>query len=251
MKLRFVSDLHFEFMKDQGAAMSVELTRDRNFDVLVVAGDLASYKTLYPSLAMLAAAAGDKPVVYVLGNHEAYGATWGGALAEARRAQQDHPNLTVLERETAVIAGQRFVGCTLWFPHPPWAEREDQWIGDFHYIADIYDFIHTTAKESADFLAETIQPGDIVVTHHLPHPNSVHARYAGSQLNRFFLHNLSHLVQSKKARFWIHGHTHTSFDYKVGQTRVLCNPFGYAVWAQGEPNREFKVRTLTYKMEEG
>jgi len=29
---------------------------------------------------------------------------------------------------------------------------------------------------------------------------------------------------------WIHGHTHNSFDYTVcGETRVICNPRGYAL----------------------
>jgi len=32
---------------------------------------------------------------------------------------------------------------------------------------------------------------------------------------------------------WIHGHTHTSFDYRVGNCRVLCNPRGYQ--AAGRP----------------
>jgi hypothetical protein len=26
---------------------------------------------------------------------------------------------------------------------------------------------------------------------------------------------------------WVHGHTHTSFDYRVGECRVVCNPRGY------------------------
>jgi hypothetical protein len=26
---------------------------------------------------------------------------------------------------------------------------------------------------------------------------------------------------------WVHGHTHTSFDYRLGGCRVLCNPRGY------------------------
>ncbi len=28
------------------------------------------------------------------------------------------------------------------------------------------------------------------------------------------------------AALWIHGHTHTFFDYSVAGTRVLCNPRG-------------------------
>ena len=31
-----------------------------------------------------------------------------------------------------------------------------------------------------------------------------------------------------RAPLWIHGHTHTAFDYTVRGTRVVCNPRGYA-----------------------
>jgi hypothetical protein len=33
------------------------------------------------------------------------------------------------------------------------------------------------------------------------------------------------------ARLWIHGHTHDSFDYRVADTRIACNPRGYAPFA--------------------
>jgi hypothetical protein len=26
---------------------------------------------------------------------------------------------------------------------------------------------------------------------------------------------------------WVHGHTHNSFDYMFGKTRVVVNPYGY------------------------
>jgi hypothetical protein len=31
----------------------------------------------------------------------------------------------------------------------------------------------------------------------------------------------------KPPKLWIHGHTHDSFDYMVGETRVICHPKGY------------------------
>ena len=34
-----------------------------------------------------------------------------------------------------------------------------------------------------------------------------------------------------RSALWIHGHTHTFFDYVVSGTRVVCNPRGYP----GEP----------------
>lgn len=42
-----------------------------------------------------------------------------------------------------------------------------------------------------------------------------------SQLDDFILDN-------PRIKLWIHGHTHTKFDYMVGDyTRVVCNPRGY------------------------
>jgi predicted phosphodiesterase len=35
----------------------------------------------------------------------------------------------------------------------------------------------------------------------------------------------------------VHGHTHESFDYEIGKTRVVCNPRGYA---SIEENRGFR-----------
>jgi len=34
-------------------------------------------------------------------------------------------------------------------------------------------------------------------------------------------------VEERGARLWVHGHTHVSFDYRAGTTRVLCNARGY------------------------
>jgi hypothetical protein len=64
------------------------------------------------------------------------------------------------------------------------------------------------------------------VTHHGPHRNSVHPRYAGDLLNAAFVSNLTPLVE--QADLWIHGHVHDSFDYIVGRCRVVANPRGYA-----------------------
>ena len=36
------------------------------------------------------------------------------------------------------------------------------------------------------------------------------------------------LIDGSRARLWIHGHTHDSFDYCLNGTRVVCNPRGYA-----------------------
>ena len=29
-------------------------------------------------------------------------------------------------------------------------------------------------------------------------------------------------------KVWTHGHTHDTFDYMIGSTRIVCRPRGYA-----------------------
>lgn len=60
---------------------------------------------------------------------------------------------------------------------------------------------------------------------------------------------MSPIVENAGAALWVHGHTHSSFDYMAGETRVVCNPFGYAANCPGEPNREFDG-TLTVEVAE-
>jgi hypothetical protein len=66
----------------------------------------------------------------------------------------------------------------------------------------------------------------VVITHHGPHPASIHARFAGSAINGAFVSDLAELVA--QADLWLHGHVHDSFDYRVGRCRVVANPRGYA-----------------------
>jgi Icc-related predicted phosphoesterase len=44
-----------------------------------------------------------------------------------------------------------------------------------------------------------------------------------------------------RPRLWLHGHSHASVHIEIGETMVLCNPFGYAV---EELNSEFLDRLV-------
>ena len=68
----------------------------------------------------------------------------------------------------------------------------------------------------------------IVVTHHAPSPYSIDEKYEGSLLNAAFASNLNKfIVEHPQIRLWCHGHMHTPCDYILGETRVVCCPFGY------------------------
>lgn len=241
MKLRIVSDLHYEFHRDGGQGLTEEILHNSDFDVLVLAGDIADVERLYHSATMIAEAVAPKPVVYVLGNHEAYGGTLERAELEASVSADVCKNLHILERDIIELNGQRFVGCTLWYEHPGWLPSDED-MGDFEYIQGTRLWLPDRAKESAKFLRETVQPGDVVVTHFLPHRKSILPKFEHSSLNRYFLHNVGDVVEHGEAKLWIHGHTHGSLDYRVGKTRVVCNPFGYAKNMPDEPNPRFNPK---------
>jgi Icc-related predicted phosphoesterase len=67
----------------------------------------------------------------------------------------------------------------------------------------------------------------VVITHHAPHPNSVNSRFVGDPLNPAFVSDLGDLIARHQPDLWLHGHTHCSGDYRLGRTRVICNPAGY------------------------
>jgi hypothetical protein len=79
----------------------------------------------------------------------------------------------------------------------------------------------------------------VVVTHHAPHPRSISDRFKFHPLNPAFASDLSWLIERYAPDIWIHGHTHSSFDYFVGPTRIVCNPHGGAY-----QNPQFKWRKV-------
>jgi Icc-related predicted phosphoesterase len=85
-------------------------------------------------------------------------------------------------------------------------------------------------------LAESFEGQTVVVTHHGPSPRSVPDRFEDDPLTPAFSSNLQPIIEKYQPAAWIHGHTHDSFDYTIGKTRVVCNPAGYP----HEPNPDFK-----------
>jgi len=107
-----------------------------------------------------------------------------------------------------------------------WEHR--QYLNDFHVInGGFTDWFPQLNQESRQFLQETVQADDVVVTHHIPTYRGVHPDYEGSNLNYFFLCDMDNLIQQAQPKVWIYGHTHDSMDFTIGDTRLVCNPFGY------------------------
>lgn len=76
-----------------------------------------------------------------------------------------------------------------------------------------------------------------MITHHAPSLRSVPELYKADLLSAAYASNLEGFIESANIALWIHGHTHQSQDYPIGNTRILCNPRGYPM----EANEHFKA----------
>jgi predicted phosphodiesterase len=229
MRLHILSDLHLE-------ADPAFRPPDTGADLLILDGDIA------PGTDGLAAFASHPgPVIYVPGNHEYYHSDLTTAGAYLRRYAAA-TGIHFLDCGELVWDGVRFLGATLWTNFELYGIQtiDDAYahaarqILDFHRImhrdrllipADTVDFHRDAVAWLAASLNQPFAGPTVVITHHAPHPASIHPRWANNPVNPAFVSDLTPLMG--KACLWIHGHTHDSFDYEVAGTRVVCNPKGY------------------------
>jgi predicted phosphodiesterase len=250
MRLLILSDLHLEVWRERAPLFDILASMP---DMVILAGDIhtgarapAWAAETFPAL----------PVVYVAGNHEFY-----GAAIEAGEAIRDEcegfPNMHYLDCDEYVQGGVRFLGSTLWTDFGLFnpARTRSAMLDARARMADYqrirvastgYRKLHPqdTARLHASQrgwlekkLAEPFDGQTVVVTHMAPSMRSVAAKYASDPVSPAFASRLDHLVE--QADLWVHGHTHTSFDYRISRCRVVANPLGYPMRDGSAENMDF------------
>ena len=223
MRILVASDLHFEFHADRGAALVESLAPA---DVLVCPGDVAVAPLLGDALALLLERYAH--VVFVAGNHEFYRSSLSAVRRALHALDERIESFHYLERSQCRIEGRLFIGATLWFPPKAGDRLLQRFASDFRLIADARPGIYDEHAAGRGYLESSLSDEAIVVTHHLPHRRSLPPSLVHSPLNRFLFSDLAELIERRQPPLWIHGHAHTSSDYRIGRTRTVCNPFGYA-----------------------
>lgn len=238
MLIQLASDLHLEFLA-RAFPGNPTLSPAPGADVLVLAGDIGSGASAIELFRHWPV-----PVLYLAGNHEAYGqSSWPDVVARCKRAAKGTA-VRFLERDIVELDGVRFLGCTLWTDYclhsadsqaEHMAVAQDR-LNDHRLIcnSDGAQFLpadalgeHQRARTwLADALSSPFSGKTVVVSHHAPHSGSVHPRYADDPLNAAFASDLTPMMD--QVNLWLHGHVHDSFDYHVGACRVVANPRGYA-----------------------
>ena len=86
--------------------------------------------------------------------------------------------------------------------------------------------LHRASRAWLDgHLAQPHAGPTVVVTHHAPHPASLPA--PGFDLAHCYASDLSPLIDARQPDLWVHGHLHSRADYRIGATRIVCNPRGH------------------------
>lgn len=276
MKLLVMSDLHIDSGRDVAdALLSGIKSMRRDFDVLVIAGDVSNSALETAEFLRKAVYASFKDVVFVPGNHEYYNFDYSYAneiLFGMNGRREYMKKLHVLNDSCAIIKvrGKEylFVGSTLW--------TDFRIMGDFgrslvtaqtamndfraiimpndkHLTPDMTVEMNRKSVDAMKFFIKNEHERDIIaVTHHGVSWNSVAPQYQKQYLTAAFCSGFldpqssSYEPAFSKVKLWIHGHVHASFDYVIDHgegdtTRVVVNPKGYEFVQNENPSFSFKI----------
>lgn len=254
MLLRITSDIHMEQFVNQTSVdgtdwanyMVPPKSRDSEA-VLILAGDIMELKyVMFYAKAWKSLAARFKAVVYVPGNHEYCGsnpATPHGSSTffYFKELLRKYGKIHLLDNTSITIDGVKIYGTSLWtdYNNDPLGLTTCMRMWDFRYgmednngsprLVTTQDYVERH-KLAVEKLAKT--DASVIVSHFAPSHQSIHERYKATdphQINYHFVNNLDGLIYDslQHVKLWIHGHTHTQFDYNIGNTRVVCNPCGF------------------------
>lgn len=232
MKIHVLSDLHIEFGDFDPP--------ETDADMVLLAGDT---QPLARGIAWARERFGEKPVLYILGNHEFYGAAIP-KLIETLRQEASGSHVTVLENDECVLGDIRFLGCTLWTDfrlngNPRISSFvAHEAMTDYHRIrvspqyrklnpADTAARHHSSRRWLEEKLREPFAGKTVVMTHHAPSARSLAPDLRDDPINAAYASDLEDFVAASGIGLWVHGHIHHPCDYQLGDTRVICNPRGY------------------------
>ena len=241
MKIQYASDLHLEMSANRRYMLNIPF--EVTGDVLVLAGDVGYLcdKTMPCPKFWEWTSANYREVLIVPGNHEYYqdydimanGDSW---------SREIRSNVHYYQNRVVRIDNVDFILSTLWSRIDPEAESIiHRGMPDFRQInydghrltttnyntehAKCLSFIKKSVAEST---AEHI----VVVTHHLPTMAVVAPEHKDSLLNSAFATELGDFIADSRIDAWIFGHSHANEEAIIGNTRLICNQFGYVYYRE-------------------
>jgi hypothetical protein len=254
--IRLFSDVHNEFSHFDMPGL--ETDKD---DVLILAGDIGVANSAPTFAPVKEWAPRFRQVIQICGNHEYYHGSLLRARDKIKETMNAHKNWTLAHNEVVRVDNVSFVCATLWTDfrkgNPLVMESIRRGLNDYSCIRTGPNLENAYIKKISPFdianehmiakafmfkaIAEEKAAGQkvVAVSHHAPCEMSIdYARYGNDILNWAYVSDLSNEILDTQPDFWLHGHTHTSFDYMIGDhTRLITNPRGYA-YPMARPENE-------------
>jgi Icc-related predicted phosphoesterase len=258
MKVQVLSDLHIERMRDSDKTM-LDIIPATDADVIALAGDIGVGFEEESEFCRQLSIKHDKQVLFVLGNHSFYGYRNVDTIRQ-QWYDADINGVQYLDEGISFVKdGINFVGGIFWTDFNDYNNRvmaaAEHTINDYrgccmtlqdsknsgrqapYHPSDPSQLIltpartvdeHIKTKEWIDLWINDSNSGkNVVISHHSPSTRSTAPEYVGDIINPAFCSDLDDWIKERDVSLWIHGHCHNSSDYYIGDTRVVCNPYGY------------------------
>ena len=101
MNISWLTDIHLNFLNDHAIAEFARSVDNAPDDAVLITGDVATSSTLRDCLDCLASII-NKPIYFVLGNHDYYGSGISEVNSSVEMMVHAHPNLVWLSRENVI-----------------------------------------------------------------------------------------------------------------------------------------------------
>jgi predicted phosphohydrolase len=236
MRIRYLSDLHLEFLKPKAVYKFLEqISLPKSNEICVLAGDIGNIHTSKEcyDIFIKFISKNFKKTFVITGNHEYYNKTYTIPETDIIMSSyfKQFDNISLLNNTFELYDNHCFIGSTMWSN-----------ITDFRYkindVKKIPNFNCTDYNQlnssCVDFLKNSISKNDncIVITHHMPSESLIHQKYKTLEMqlyNKWFYCDMDDVIKNNKDKIkaWIYGHTHTPLDATLDKVPVICNPIGY------------------------
>ncbi|AYV82461.1 MAG: metallophosphatase [Hyperionvirus sp.] len=242
LHMQVISDIHLEFIE---GAIFQKIVRPVAPN-LAICGDLGlPYVDSYDNF-LSKCSQNFKNVFLIAGNHEYYQwkrkegqkMTMGEVDSLIETLTKKYANVRYLNNKYHVLDNKfAIIGTTLWSEIKPinyyYAQNG---LNDYNQIYSSPDMLitprYTDQKftENSEWLQKTMDELRdkklIIMSHHLPSKKLIHKKYGESPLNCCFASDLEHLMKGN-VKYWLSGHTHSSFNMRINNTTCIVNPKGY------------------------
>lgn len=253
MKFRVLSDIHADSWKEKRSVTDIIAGNMYPADAILMAGDFGN--SLPDIKSSLSAASDSYPhCFFCLGNHDLCVhwddkdsiRTTEDKIEAVRSFASAKSNIHMLDGTIETLGTVKIGGCTGWWDpdlDDPY-ECEDWLYGWFDGLNMNYGTLeHATLKEQGKIRTVLSGRPDIMMTHFAPDTINTNPKYAGSFSNRYFYFSPKKYDFSG-VRYWVCGHTHDAHISKMGDTVILCNPYGYLSRSHG-PERPYDLNHLS------